>query len=149
MVNPPEASEGTRTALVPRDVVVSVTGEVGNAALVEDHHLPAYVSQHVALVRLTMPWIAGFIAHYLSPDGPGGAQLRSAEYGQTRPGLNLTDVRSVRVPIPGRDEVSRIEDAIRKVLTVTRSLSAALEAQRTVKAGLLQDLLTGKVRVTP
>ena len=57
-VRPPDNGEGTRTALRCGDILVSVTGEVGNAAVVKPHHLPAYVSQHVGLIRLNDPSFA-------------------------------------------------------------------------------------------
>ena len=52
-VKPPHGSEGVRTRVQRNDVLVCITGALtGNVALVDvDFPAPAYVNQHVALVR--------------------------------------------------------------------------------------------------
>ena len=50
-VNPPAGSEGTRTAAQSGDLLVVITGDIGNVATWDGQFEPAYVSQHIALVR--------------------------------------------------------------------------------------------------
>ena len=51
-IDPPAAgAESERTRLEVGDVVVTITGVVGKAAVVRDNSRELYVSQHVALVR--------------------------------------------------------------------------------------------------
>lgn len=64
-----------------------------------------------------------------------------------RGGLNLTIIRNVSVPFPLKDE----QTAIATVLSDMDAEIAALEARRdktkTVKQGMMQELLTGKTRL--
>lgn len=55
-VDPPSNSEGSRTKVEQHDLLVTITGaNVGKAARVDMRLAEAYVSQHVALIRLVDP----------------------------------------------------------------------------------------------
>lgn len=61
-VNPPKQSEGTRTQVSKRDLLIVITGAgVTNPALLHENLGEAYVSQHVALIKPTdlnlSPWL--------------------------------------------------------------------------------------------
>jgi len=64
-----------------------------------------------------------------------------------RGGLNLTIIRSLSVPFPKTDE----QTAIAAVLSDMDAEIAALEARRdktrTLKQGMMQELLTGRIRL--
>jgi len=63
------------------------------------------------------------------------------------PEVSLTDIRSLRVPVPSKDDQERIESALELVderLVEEQNTKRRLQE---LKRGLMQDLLTGKVRV--
>lgn len=69
--------------------------------------------------------------------------------GVDQPNLNTSLIRDLRMPVPPLDEQRAI---CRRMEGFDASIDAGLATihqARRVKAGLLQDLLTGKVRVTP
>jgi type I restriction enzyme, S subunit len=75
-------------------------------------------------------------------------ELRSLSTGDGgRGGLNLTIIRSVAVPFPKIDE----QRAIATVLSDMDAEIAALEARRdktrALKQGMMQELLTGRIRL--
>ena len=51
-VEPPEGSEGQRTAVLPGDIMVSITADLGRVAIAPPSIGRAYVNQHVGLIRL-------------------------------------------------------------------------------------------------
>jgi len=86
-VRPPKSAEGLRTKLQKHDILITITGaNVTKAALVENPIDDAYVSQHVALVRLKDVHLSQFLFHSVISLAHGRAQLQAAAYGQGKPG---------------------------------------------------------------
>ena len=102
-VRPPVDAEVERTRIDKGDLLISITGEPGKVTVAVDTLGEAYVSQHVALVRLAELGLSAFVATFLR--GPlGQEQFQRLSYGQTRPGLNLSDVAAARLALPPLDE---------------------------------------------
>ena len=151
LVKPPVGGEGERTKLEQSDLLITITGNgVGNVA-----HVPvswketAYVSQHVGLVRFCEPHLALLAAHYFVEGAPGNQQIVFVQYGQSKPGLSLGNLRSFWMPIPSEDETSAINHRIASIYERLNCEEGLAHQLRDLKFGLMDDLLTGKVRVTP
>jgi restriction endonuclease S subunit len=147
-VRVPAGAEGERTRVASSDVLITITGNsVGNVAEAPEGLGDAYVSQHVGLVRLKEPSEASFVATYLSPGAPGNAQVLAAQYGQSKPGLSLTNVRSFLIPTPSFAEMSEIQAAVASVQDRIGGEERELESLRDTKSALMSVLLSGEVRV--
>lgn len=149
-VSPPNGGEGLRTKLNSRDLLITITGNgVGNVAYVpESWDELAFVSQHVGLIRFSEPQFSLLAMHYLVEGAPGNQQIINAQYGQSKPGLNLENLRNLCVPAPSEDERVAITERIAcayERIDIEGRFSAQL---RELKQGLMNDLLTGRVRVT-
>jgi type I restriction enzyme S subunit len=108
-VNPPDSNQGKSALLENGDLMIVITGAtVGRCAIYSDDLEPGYVSQHVSICRLPQDKILPRYAllWLISPDGQ--QQLLGQIYGQGKPGLNLTNIRSIVIPIPPLDEQQRI-----------------------------------------
>lgn len=114
-VAPPPGSEGQRTSVRPNDLVVTITADLGRVGLIPADIGPAYVNQHVSLIRLKSPKNAAFLAWYLASDA-GQEQLLAGNRGATRAGLGLDDIKAVRVPVPSQTDqmttIKRIQTAL-------------------------------------
>jgi len=110
-VSPPESAEGVRTSLMPNDIVITITADLGRVGIIPSNLQEAYVNQHVALVRLKVARSATSIAWYLSSPA-GQASLLEKDRGVTRSGLGLDDIRAVAVPDLS---VSESEEVVRKI----------------------------------
>lgn len=97
-VVPPETKEAARTRLQAGDVVLSITADLGRAAVVPESLGPAHVNQHLGLLR-----VEGieplYLAEFLITDA-AQLQFRALDTGQTRSGLNFNDLKRLRVPLP-------------------------------------------------
>ena len=60
----------------------------------------AYISQHVAILRLNRAIAPRYLAAYLSLQSFGQREIAKMQYGQTKPGLNLDQIRDMRVIVP-------------------------------------------------
>lgn len=148
-VRPPEGGEGKRTALAAGDLLISITADLGIIGVVPDGLGEAYVNQHIALVRVD-PERANsrWIGHYLAA-GPPRDNIRRLDDAGAKAGLNLPTVRALLCALPKReerDELARRIDAVDLRVAQERDVHQKL---RLLKQGLMDDLLTGRVRVTP
>ncbi|MCH7592517.1 MAG: restriction endonuclease subunit S [Planctomycetes bacterium] len=107
-VNPPEGSEAERTRVEPGDVLLTITGSrIGRVAPVPAGMSEAYVSQHVAIIRLSRGIRPRFVSMYMTDPRGGQHEIRRVQYGQTKPGLNLTQIRKFRILVPPLAEQDR------------------------------------------
>jgi len=96
----PERTEGKRTLVRQGDILLTITGgNVGRCAVVPTMPNKAYVSQHVALIRVREPNLSEFIHFWITNAYGGQAFLAQYIYGD-KPGLNLNQVGSVPIPVP-------------------------------------------------
>lgn len=112
-VDPPSGSEGARTRVQRDDVLLTITGaNVGRSARVGIDIGEAYVSQHVALLRLIEVGLSEYLHLFLTAEVGGRRQLHKEAYGAGKPGLNLQQVGAVPIPLAGLLEVRLMLDAV-------------------------------------
>jgi len=76
-------------------------------------------------------------------------RIRSLAGHQAVPIVNKSLFSSVRVAVPPAAEQSRIARVLRALDDEAAAVTMSISRLQALKSGLLQDLLTGKVRVTP
>lgn len=148
-VRSPQGAEGERTRVQPGDILLTITAEVGMVGLAASGMPEAYVNQHVALIRpQSTVWAPGLAYAFLDPQGLQ-ALARKNQYGATKPGLSLIQVRSFRVGIPPTGEQRRIVEAIDSYFTRLDNTAATLErVQRNLKryrASVLKAAVEGRL----
>jgi len=148
-VSPPSGAEGNRTKVKSSDLLITVTGNsVGNVALVEQAYDEAYISQHVGLVRLKEPTSGAYICRYLSPGSPGNKQIASSQSGQSKPGLNLQNLKDFFIALPPTPcEQRAIATALSDVDGLLDGLDRLIAKKHDLKQAAMQQLLTGQTRL--
>jgi type I restriction enzyme S subunit len=122
----PKNAEGTRTRIQRDDLLITITGaNVGKAAHVRAEPPEAYVSQHVALVRLKEPALAPWVHRWLISPSNGGGRLLGFSYGD-KPGLNLGNIRSLPIALPSVEEQRTIIAEMDRLLALCDTLKAKL-----------------------
>lgn len=144
----PGTTEGQRTAVLPNDVIISITADLGIVAVADETLGEAYVNQHLALVRLKEPLkLSRFLGRFLMTDRGQNQFLRFNDSG-AKAGLNLPTVGKLLVAVPRDSEessqLSNILDTADKSVAACRRHLKQLREQ---KEGLMHDLLTGRVRI--
>jgi len=148
-VLPPAGAEGERTRVQPNDLLVTITGNsVGNVAISSDKLGISYISQHVGMIRLVNPSLAPYACWYLSPGAPGNKQIMDAQTGQSKPGLNLQNLKDLVVAAP-KDKRERdfIVAALDDIQAQADEMQMLLSKKRMLKQAAMQELLTGKRRL--
>lgn len=105
----PPGEQGRSAILRHGDLMFVITGAtVGRCAVYEDDLEPGLVSQHVAICRLPSSNILPEYALLGMRSPNGQSQLLGQRYGQGKPGLNLSNIRALSLPIPPIPEQRRI-----------------------------------------
>ena len=151
-VRPPEGSEGTRTKVTKNDLLLCITGALtGNVVLVDVDLPNAFVNQHVALIRPKADKAFPRFLAYALHSGMGQAQFRTSEYGGTKQGLGLGDVKSVVAALPPLREQEVIARHLDGVLAdLTAPIAQAqreIELIREYRTRLIVELVTGQLDV--
>lgn len=152
-VLPPSGAEGERTRVQQKDVLICVTGALtGNVAVV-DVELPsaAFVNQHVALVRPNQQVIEPRFLAYVLHSNLGQSQFKTNEYGGTKQGLGLGDVKSVFVPLPVLAEqvaiCAHLDKEVAGLKATTGRLEHEIKLLREYRTRLVADVVTGRLDV--
>lgn len=97
-VNAPDTAEAKRTRVAPGDVLLSITADLGRTAVIPDGLGPAYINQHLSILR-TKALVPRFLSAYLTSP-VGQRQILGRNRQGVKAGLNFDDVRSFTVPVP-------------------------------------------------
>jgi type I restriction enzyme S subunit len=151
-LSPEHAKKLQRHTVTSGDLLVASLGDerhpFGRACRYPKGHANAVVKADCFRIRLRPSRATTiFIAALLNlPQWRRG--MYSLAQGVTRDRVNLTNLMQLAVPLPPlseQEDVAKLIEAVDQGLADTHSEMKKLQA---LKTGLIQDLLTGKVRVT-
>ncbi len=132
------------------DVLLNITGaSIGRATYVPEGFPRANVNQHVCAIRLKKADLnrALFLSSYLNSIY-GQNQIYQNIAGSNREGINYTQIKEISIPFFNSDfEFDKFSEMITKSNERINTEMKKLFKLQSIKTGLMQDLLTGKVRV--
>jgi type I restriction enzyme S subunit len=141
-VCPPRNSEGMRTKVQHRDLLITITGaNVAKAALVDIDLSEAYVSQHVGLIRLAEPETARFVHLFTITPSGGRKRLLAAAYGAGKPGLNLDNLKELQIPLPPDSEMATLIEAVEDQFSIIDHFEADIDTKLKTAQALRQAIL--------
>ncbi|WP_283745970.1 restriction endonuclease subunit S [Sideroxydans sp. CL21] len=150
-VDVPDGTEGERTKVQPGDVLFSITAYLGSVAVVPENLETAYVSQHVALARLSSQSLLPSWVAYLTLSFVGKTYLETQGYGGAKVQLSLDDVRNIPMIVPSLDEqrtiVSFLEAETAKFDTLSAEANRAIALLQERRSALISAAVTGKIDV--
>ena len=141
-----------RSELRDLDVLLNITG----ASIGRSHYIPvnfpkANVNQHVCSIRIKNVSIGKsfFVSSYLNSPA-GQLQIKRLLGASNREGLNYQQIREIAIPLPDiqdDDEFHRIYSVIVPITDYLETEEKKLLKLHSLKTSLMQDLLSGRVRV--
>jgi len=145
----PKGAEGMRSRVQFSDLLITITGaNVTKTALVDDEIAEAYVSQHVALLRLSPSIFSRYIWLWIVTPSAGRKQLEAAAYGAGKPGLNLTNILDVVValpPLPEQHEIARLATQELASIAETNACMNSLADQTLLRQSILAAAFRGEL----
>jgi len=136
-----------RTQLKGGELLMSLVGYPGEVGLVPPELAGANIARQAAVIRLSDQTPASYVMHYLLSRS-GKLQVLGQSLGSAQQVVNLGDLRNVTIPMPDANEAAEIARRVDAAQMHVHEELDNLSKMQQLKAGLMDDLLTGRVRVT-
>lgn len=138
---PPGANEGVRTQLKEHDVLISITADIGIIGYVDESvPSPAYINQHIALVRFDAGHLCGkYVAYFLASEKSQRLFRASTDTG-TKAGMSLIGIQKIKLVLPDLPEQQLIATCLSSLDELITVQNQKLEVLKTHKKGLMQHL---------
>lgn len=145
---PITSTEGKRTHLKYGDILISITADIGIISYIDEMvEKPAYINQHISLVRFENDLINNkYVAYFLTCENIQKTFRGNADHG-AKAGMNLNGVRSIFFAAPSQKEQTAITNALSDVDSLIIELEKLLAKKQAIKTATMQQLLTGKTRL--
>ena len=138
-VTPPAGGEGSRTKLEEHDLLISITGDVGNLGLIPAEFGEAYINQHTCLLRF-MPECRNRYFPELMRSSYAKFQFDAPQRG-IKNSFRLGDVGEMVVPVPPLVEQHRIAKKIEELMTLCDELKTHLSEAQTTQLQLANTIV--------
>jgi type I restriction enzyme S subunit len=133
-----------RSKIYKKDLLITITGNLGKVCVVPDYIEEANINQHIAIIRVVnIQMDYRFIYHWLN-------QQKIRDYynqiktGLAYPQISLVQVRNTIIPKPPISEQKAIAEALSDTDNLILSLEKLIDKKKKIKQGAMQQLLTGK-----
>ena len=142
-----KAKELSRHIVKPNDVVFARRGDLSRCSAITEQEAGWLCGTGSMLVRPSQKeidgrWLAAVYRHEI-----GQHQIRARAVGSTMVNLNSTLLRDLVIPKPPLPEQEKIMEILESQDGLLRTEVESLAKLQLLKQGLMQDLLSGQVRV--
>jgi type I restriction enzyme S subunit len=128
------------------DILYSRVGTIGEAAIVEvDFEFSVYVS--LTLIKTGKLIHNEYLKHLLNSDHYKKLAQSTVLMGGGVGNLNVNVVREWDIPIPPINEQKEIAEILNNITEEISALEKKLSKSKMLKQGMMQELLTGKIRL--
>lgn len=143
-VNTPNNAEAKRTKLIPGDIVLSITADLGRTAVIPENFPNAYINQHLAILRLTKEnnpiYVSSFIA-----SKRGQTLFNKLDKGGVKAGLNFTDIKSYNILCPPITLQNQFSERVQAIEVQKAKAQASLVKAEELFNSLLQRAFKGEL----
>lgn len=127
------------------DILFGMIGTIGNPIIV--NHTREFSIKNVALIKFDQAKISNYFIYYILNSGLIRKQFNQTSNGGVQKFIALGTIRKTLIPMPSYEEQKKIVALLTEVdskISIEKSKNTKLHL---LKKGLMQQLLTGKVRV--
>ncbi|WP_300521787.1 restriction endonuclease subunit S [Alcanivorax sp.] len=138
----------SRSILHEGDILITIAGAtVGKLAIVKKEHLPANTNQALAIVRVDESKVLRDFVYYWLQSGYIKSSIDGVQTVGAQPNLSLSQIGDFNIFLPGIEEQKAIVSSLSSLDLLIAGAQRKMSAVEYLKKSLMQDLLTGKVRV--
>jgi type I restriction enzyme, S subunit len=141
--------EGLRNSsakMIPANcVLIGLAGQGKTRGTAAMNLVPLCTNQSIAAIFPNSNFVSRFLYYNFDSRYNELRELSAGDGG--RGGLNLRIIRQVTVPFPSFEEQSAIAAVLSDMDAEITALEAKLNKARQVKQGMMQELLTGRIRL--
>ena len=148
-VAPSKAASLSAYRVTAGDILFSRVADVGRSAVVRDHQKNWIISSNLMRMAVISELMdPDFLQMVIANSTSVRQQIRHLTNSSGRVVINDSIVRHLRFPMPPLSKQIQIVNAVRKCNASREYASHTLNKVHLIKQGLIQDLLTGRVRVS-
>jgi type I restriction enzyme S subunit len=142
------STQYARTRLRGGELLVSLVGYPGEAAIVPQRLAGANIARQVAIIRFNpvSDVVPAFVCHFLQ-SAIGRRQLLNEAIGSAQKVINLRDIKKVTILLTTKAEQEAIAGALGDADGLIESLEKLIAKKRQIKQAAMQQLLTGEKRL--
>jgi type I restriction enzyme S subunit len=131
----------------PFDILISLVGTFGKISLVPENILSGIINPRLIRIRPNQNKCYPFFLKHLLQTDIFSVQASQRTHGGTMGILNMEIIRSIKLPLVPFPEQKQIASTLESIENRIITHSLKIEAMKNLKQALMQDLLSGKVRV--
>lgn len=126
----------------------SIAGALGRVAIVSDEILPANTNQALAIIRLKkdLEIDLKYLFFYLNSNKIQ-THISAINVQGAQANLSLQNISDLPIEYPLKTEQTRIAQILSDMDAEIEALEKKLEKYKMIKQGMMQNLLTGRVRL--
>ena len=130
------------------DLLIAMSGATAGKVSIYNLEQKAYLNQRVGLFRVTSPLLVnyGFLTQFVFSNF-FSKQLILLLSTSAQPNISLKDIENLKIKLPNLKEQQKIAEVLTACDDEINLLNLKLENLKKQKQGLMQKLLSGKVRV--
>jgi len=137
------------TEIKNQDVLLNITGaSIGRTAIADERVINGNVNQHVCIIRTRKKELNPIFLNLFLLSKQGQKQIDSSQAGGNREGVNFGQIRLFKIPVPPLPEQEKIAQVLSDVDSAIAHLDKLINKKRNLKQGTMQQLLTGKKRLS-
>jgi len=142
-ISPKKAEELKYHSYQVGDLVLAKLGDpIGKTCIVPPFIGKGIVVADVVRIRVSSRKAADSFIEYMLNSSICFTQLRKETIGSTRPRVNISQVRNLKLPLPPLPEQRRIAKILSTVDEAIQKVDEAIARTERLKRGLMQELLT-------
>jgi restriction endonuclease S subunit len=126
------------------DVLIGTVGSVGASAVMDDNI--GCIAQNIVGIRFLSNYNSDFFYYFTNTDD-FKSQVNAVLMGAVQPSLKVPHLLSFKIKHPDEDEQTAIAKILSDVDSEINELERKLAKYRMIKEGMMQELLTGKMRL--
>lgn len=147
-VNAPKNKEAERTKVRERDLLISITADLGRTAVVDRNTAEkgAYINQHLCLVRLDFSKLNPFYVSFFLESHLGRKQLIKLDQVGVKSGLNFNAIKSIEIDVPDIQVQNEFETNLLEIRRQKQIMQSQLAKLEQNFQNLLHQAFTGKLQ---
>ncbi|HGH0916215.1 TPA: restriction endonuclease subunit S [Bacillus cereus] len=139
--------EYSRSRLKGNEVLISLVGTIGRIAVTESYHQFMNVHRNIGIIPVNDKKINKRYLAYMMQSEMVQKEIKVKTTGGSQPLFNIGDLKELKILLPSLEEQLKI---VNFISSVDKKLELEMKKQlqlEFLKVGLMQSLLTGKVRI--
>lgn len=137
----------SRSKVKEGDILVSIAGSLGKSVVIPLNILPANTNQALAIIRLDKTFYSVEYVNFIFASKLFKNYIEKISTVGAQPNLSLQQIGDFKIPIPELNEQKKIASMLSAIDGRIEQYIFTRDKLQKLKKGLMQKLLTGKIRV--